>query len=64
MTPLCRLYPALLVQVGGNRTRPSGLHKPQATAELKQAIAELSPFTVLLGASEGEVISEFDSQIV
>ncbi|HEY3300054.1 MAG TPA: hypothetical protein VGJ90_04705 [Methylophilaceae bacterium] len=40
-TSLCRLFSALLASVGGNRTRPSGLLKPQATAELKQAIASL-----------------------
>ncbi|HEY3301253.1 MAG TPA: hypothetical protein VGJ90_10810 [Methylophilaceae bacterium] len=41
---LYRLFPALLIPVGGNRTRPSGLHTPQATAALKQAIAEISHF--------------------
>jgi hypothetical protein len=41
---LCRLVLALLIPVGGNRTRPSSLQKPQATAELKQAIAENSHF--------------------
>jgi hypothetical protein len=35
-------FPVLLTIMGGNQTRPSGLHKPQATAELKQVIAESS----------------------
>ena len=37
-----RLFPALLTLMGVNRTRPSGLQTPQATTELKQAIAETS----------------------
>ena len=37
-----RLFPALLALMGVNRTCPSGLQTPQATAELKQAIDENS----------------------
>jgi len=35
-----RLSPVLLTVMGVNQTRPSGLQTSQATAELKQVIAE------------------------
>jgi hypothetical protein len=36
--PSFRLFPALLIKISGRETRPSGLHRTQATAELRQSL--------------------------
>jgi hypothetical protein len=51
----CRFSPVLLTITGGNQTRPSGLHKPQATAELKQVIAEPSRYASAARRGRGEL---------